>query len=92
MMVVIPGAVGAEHLLLDAADRAARGPRSVPRRSSRRRGARGGPLIALTIAVLIAVPALGPSLGIAPAGTCTCTSIEPEAVLGDLSVPACVGA
>ena len=38
----------------------------------------GRPDIALTSAVEIATPALGPSFGIAPAGTWTCTSIEPS--------------
>ncbi len=52
----------------------------------------GRPLIALTSAVAIATPALGPSFGIAPAGTCTCTSIEPSSSSGMSSASACVAA
>jgi hypothetical protein len=43
----------------------------------------GRPDIAEAIAVAIATPALGPSLGMAPAGTCTWTSIEPRRSPGD---------
>jgi hypothetical protein len=48
--------------------------------------------MALTSATEIATPALGPSFGIAPAGTCTCTSIEPKRSSGISSAEACVAA
>ena len=52
----------------------------------------GRPDIALTSATEIATPALGPSFGIAPAGTCTCTSIDPSRSSGIFSAAACVAA
>jgi len=48
--------------------------------------------MALTSAVDIVVPADGPSFGIAPAGTWTCTSIDPRRSSGIFSVDACVAA
>ena len=53
----------------------------------------GRPDIALTRAPSpSSTPADGPSFGIAPAGTCTCTSIEPSRSSGICSCDACVAA